>query len=632
MLRPRFALPIWVAALATVPLCSALGGTAELLAKGASALATGDLATAGDAFGAAAKADGESSVAPVGVGAVALFSGDFVGARIGFTRALTLSPGLAPAHIGLGTVLCQTGDFRGALEEFRGALAGARRPARVLAAEAYAACALGLYDTALEQARAALGTDPADPLARYVQAAAALARGDPRLAAELDAAPLEASAGVVRPVALASCLLSPGMAYWNALRPAGASPGASPAALPPLQRGAEVPPTLATHSEEGFRLVRPRQGEVLQGAVVVELEVAADKPLDYVVLFVDDTFAGHSAVRPFKFAVDTRLHPDGLTELRAEGYDAQARVVARASTVVLVKNDNRTLAPEEQAAADATSELLEELLLPPLAPLAAEQLAGHGWMGLGRYEAAASAFESAYAHNAGLPGLRDDLIRAYHSLGLDSRPMAPEIQTLAPERKAVALTFDDGPHPLITPWILDQLDREGVSATFFVVGKQATLYPELVREIIRRGHALGSHSYAHYSFRHFSPLESEQDLVKSRLAIREACGETVSLFRPPGGYYDSTVRAAAGALGFTSVFWTCAITSYPGAEGKRIAVALARQCAEGGIILLHNGEDETLDALPHLIPELRKHGVRFVTLSSAKATLPAGGKASARRD
>ena len=81
----------------------------------------------------------------------------------------------------------------------------------------------------------------------------------------------------------------------------------------------------------------------------------------------------------------------------------------------------------------------------------------------------------------------------------------------------------------------------------------------------------------------------------------------------------------AGALGFASVFWTSNITSFPGRDGKRIATELARQCANGGIVLLHNGEDETLDALPYLIPALRGHGVSFVTITPADATPVAQG-------
>ena len=207
----------------------------------------------------------------------------------------------------------------------------------------------------------------------------------------------------------------------------------------------------------------------------------------------------------------------------------------------------------------------------------------------------------------------DDLALAYIDMGLNVSSTPREVRSM-PDPRAVALTFDDGPHPLITPWILDQLDKEHVKATFFLVGKQATLYPELVREICRRGHQIGSHSYAHYSLRFLSEVECEQDLVKSRLALREACGQTVELFRPPGGFYDGTVRRALGVTGFTGVFWTCNITSYPGVDGQRIAADLGRRCATGGIVLLHNGEDETLDTLPYLIPELKKRGLRFVTI------------------
>jgi peptidoglycan/xylan/chitin deacetylase (PgdA/CDA1 family) len=370
-----------------------------------------------------------------------------------------------------------------------------------------------------------------------------------------------------------------------------------------------------------FAVTTPRAGQVLRGSVTVAVKAPADTPLDYVIVLVNDAFAGLTSVRPYSVAVDTRLFAAGPAEIRADGYDAAGRVAWTAHVGVRIAGGNRTLAPAERQARQMVGDLLEEMVLPPVSEPLVRQLAGHGLLTQGRTEAAVQAFESAYAMDAGVPGLRADLVLAYQRMGLTSGPQAPEVRSAVRGRE-VALTFDDGPHPLITPWILDQLDKEHVKATFFLVGKQVTLYPDLAREILRRGHVIGSHSYSHYSLRHLTERECEQDLVKSRLALREACGETVTLFRPPGGYYDEAVRQAAGTLGFTAVFWTANITSFPGVDGARIAAELARRCADGGIILLHNGEDETLDALPRLIPELRRRGVRFVTLSARDAGTP----------
>lgn len=601
----------------------ARGSPGQPLRAAAACLSAGNFCRAAELFARAENADRMNAVAYAGQGTAELLGGRVQAARAAFNSAAILEPRLAAAHLGLGACACLEGDFAGARLAFQTACAcPGRRPAQALAGLGYASCALGLYDSAAQYATSALQIEPGHSLALYVLAAADLARGDGKRAASLVGTispPLPAGPAVVLP----SCLYGPGMAFAQAHLTSHRLPP-PPAAM--------VVPAAAAEAEQSpeFRITSPRPGEALTKATVVEVSAAEGLGVEYVTVLINDAFAGISTVRPYRVSVDPRLFSAGPGRVQAEGCGAGGRVLRRASIPVLLQPANRTLAPEETAGREAVAELLESLVLPPLPAVASRQLAGNGLLQEGQLNAAAVAFESAYALDAELPGLREDLLEAYRSLGLRSVASAPEIHTIRQPRKSVALTFDDGPHPLITPWILDELDKEGVKATFFLVGKQATLYPELVGEIRRRGHQIGCHSYAHYSLRNFSAQECEQDLVKCRLALREACGETVTLFRPPGGYCDATVRAAAGALGFTTVFWSCNITSYPGREGRHIAAELARQSADGGIILLHNGEDETLDTLPYLIPELRRRGVTFVTLSPELAA--SNGHESGGRD
>ena len=218
-----------------------------------------------------------------------------------------------------------------------------------------------------------------------------------------------------------------------------------------------------------------------------------------------------------------------------------------------------------------------------------------------------------------MPGIRADLLLGYQRVGLATLTEPREIH-LTREARSVALTFDDGPHPVMTPWILELLDRYHVKATFFVVGKQAAMYPDLVREIASHGHELGSHSHTHRDLSKLDPPEIEQELVKSRAAIRQACGKVVTLFRPPGGNYDEKVRQAAAACGFTAVFWTENIGNYPGKSGNEIADAMTRKLYRGGIVLLHNGYDETQEALPALLPRLRRLRLRMDTISALAVT------------
>ncbi len=623
-----------------VALVLALNGQSAQASEGlltaAAALQAGDFTQARDLYAAEAQADRLCAVARVGVGAAELFLGHTSEAARAFADAQMLDPNLGCARLGAGTALSLTGNWREAEAQYHAALPCALRPALALAAEAYATCALGLYDTALQNAQAALDREPDQGVARYAFAAASLARGDSLPAAQLlNKDGYTAARRSRAPLDLPSCLLSPGVAYWKRHRvadeqrvplvePQPAPPSVAPTPVvltptPPVAAPAPAPavpaPVATPAPPADFRLASPHDGQTVSGVTTVEVATGPEVQLEYVTVLVNDAFAGVTAVKPYRITLDTRQFAAGPAEIRVDGCGPAGRVLRTATLRVSIRNGNRTLAPVEVALRTATAQTLEEVLLPPISPVVFKQLAGHGLMGLGQAESAAAAFESAYACNGDVPGLRSDLLVAYRALGLEPRAVAPEIHTLRGRDRQVALTFDDGPHPLITPWILDLLDKEHIKATFLLVGKQVTLYPELAREIRRRGHQIGCHSYAHYSLRNLSSLECEQDLVKCRLAIREACGETVSLFRPPGGYYDATVRAAAGALGMSTVFWTCNITSFPGRDGKNIAAELARQCQSGGIVLLHNGEDETLDTLPHLIPELRKRGVTFTTIT-----------------
>ena len=208
------ALPLLrIALLVALPLAPGLSWSApgEALREAAAYLTAGDFQQARDRFNAASEANPQSAVALVGSGAAHLFLGDTQQTRELCTQALVLSPDLPCAHIGLATALSMLGDHQGAMSHYRSALiAGAQPPSLALAGQAHAACALGLYDTAMQHASAALATDSQQPLARYVLAAAAFARGDPRPAAQLTSGGAAHRPQYASPVFLQSCLLSPG--------------------------------------------------------------------------------------------------------------------------------------------------------------------------------------------------------------------------------------------------------------------------------------------------------------------------------------------------------------------------------------------------------------------------------------
>jgi peptidoglycan/xylan/chitin deacetylase (PgdA/CDA1 family) len=185
----------------------------------------------------------------------------------------------------------------------------------------------------------------------------------------------------------------------------------------------------------------------------------------------------------------------------------------------------------------------------------------------------------------------------------------------APGEATIALTFDDGPHPQFTPKILAILDRYNVKATFFVVGEMAEKYPDLIQAERAAGHLLGNHTYHHVNLTRipFADILTEwqacQDVVKS------ITGDTMRFCRPPGGDYDAPVIRAAMDLNLTTVLWTDDPGDYASPGATVIEKRTLRRIGNGGIILLHDGVQQTLDVLPQIIENLQRRRFRFVTIS-----------------
>jgi peptidoglycan/xylan/chitin deacetylase (PgdA/CDA1 family) len=179
---------------------------------------------------------------------------------------------------------------------------------------------------------------------------------------------------------------------------------------------------------------------------------------------------------------------------------------------------------------------------------------------------------------------------------------------------AIALTFDDGPSRENTPRILDVLEREGVPATFFVLGERAEKMPDLVTEIDDRGHEIGNHTWSHGSLRSMWASQIEDELRRTGDAVFAAIGRRPALFRPPFGRYAPSALPIVGALGMNVVLW-----SVDGEDWERdpeaIAQLVVRQAGAGDIVLLHDRTATTAAALPAIIRGLRARGFRLVTVS-----------------
>lgn len=180
---------------------------------------------------------------------------------------------------------------------------------------------------------------------------------------------------------------------------------------------------------------------------------------------------------------------------------------------------------------------------------------------------------------------------------------------------AIALTFDDGPHPVHTPAVLDMLARAGVPATFFMVGRDVERHPDIVRRMVAEGHAVGGHSYDHTVITSLTPEALRDDLWHCRKVITTAGGRDSPLFRPPKGEVSlASIRTVCRA-GFKLVHWTKTYSDYRQDGTAALAARIASLPPRGGdVLLFHDHNSYTVEALAALIPRWRAEGMIFKAL------------------
>jgi peptidoglycan/xylan/chitin deacetylase (PgdA/CDA1 family) len=194
-----------------------------------------------------------------------------------------------------------------------------------------------------------------------------------------------------------------------------------------------------------------------------------------------------------------------------------------------------------------------------------------------------------------------------------------------PNQRQIALTFDDGPHPDTTPKLLAILDRYHVKATFFQVGEMAEKYPDLVRAAVAAGHSIGNHTYHHVSLIKIPEEDVAREIKSCGEVLRSITGKAPRWLRPPGGDYDPHVAEVSEALGYTMVLWTDDPGDYASPGPRVILSRTLGTASNGGILLLHDGIQQTVDVLPQIIESLQKQGYQFVTIDAMMAAKQATG-------
>lgn len=172
----------------------------------------------------------------------------------------------------------------------------------------------------------------------------------------------------------------------------------------------------------------------------------------------------------------------------------------------------------------------------------------------------------------------------------------------------VAITFDDGPTDVTAEYLKALRDAGRVRATFFVTGTLAEGHRDGTRRIVAEGHQIGNHSYTHANLVELDAAAAFAELRDTSRVIRTQTGRAPTLFRPPFGSTDARTRRDAAVLGMTEVIWTADTVDWSGIPTETV-VANALTVRPGGIILLHDGLQTTLAAIPKIIRGLAERGL-----------------------
>ncbi len=196
-----------------------------------------------------------------------------------------------------------------------------------------------------------------------------------------------------------------------------------------------------------------------------------------------------------------------------------------------------------------------------------------------------------------------------------SKLLGPNITRLDPSAiaaKRVALSFDDGPNPEITPWVLDQLDLHHAKATFFCVGEKVRAFPSLAKEIVARGHVIENHSDQHsHAFSTFGLGRLGSDIDAAQRTIATHTGQTPTLFRAPAGLRSPLLETVLARRGLTLASWTRRGFDTVEKDCEKVYARLTTGLAAGDILLMHDGngavDTNGVPVIRTVLPRLLEH-------------------------
>lgn len=179
------------------------------------------------------------------------------------------------------------------------------------------------------------------------------------------------------------------------------------------------------------------------------------------------------------------------------------------------------------------------------------------------------------------------------------------------QEKKIAITFDDGPHPVYTEKLLDGLKERDVTATFFVLGEKAKAHPEIIERMEQEGHIIGNHTYTHIQLRSGNREKFRDELILTNEVISGITEKEVQYVRPPYGTWDKKLEEE---LSMIPVLWNIDPNDWCTGNAGKVTKRIVDKAKENGIILLHDCYQSSVDAALASIDILRERGFTFVTV------------------
>jgi peptidoglycan/xylan/chitin deacetylase (PgdA/CDA1 family) len=202
-----------------------------------------------------------------------------------------------------------------------------------------------------------------------------------------------------------------------------------------------------------------------------------------------------------------------------------------------------------------------------------------------------------------------------------SKPAAPpepriSFSAVHVDEPYIAMTFDDGPHPTLTPKLLDLLAAHHIKATFFLIGQNVVDHPEIVQRAVREGHEVGNHSWSHPNLGKMSDDAVRSQLRRTDEVIKNAAGVRPTLFRPPyGSITKRQERWIHEEFGYDTILWDVDPLDWKRPGPMTVCNRIVKQTRPGSIVLSHDIHAQTIEAMPGTLSQLEERHFKFVTVS-----------------